>query len=149
MSEFRAKKLKFKVNTLSTNTAYNNLIETLRGMLSVHAPIKQRLVHENQAPFMNKKLSGAIMRRSQLRNKYNKTRSTFDWTTWKNQRNLCIKLKQQAIKDHFRLKCENGTMNSMQFWKMEKPFISNRGNTDHNDIILIEEGEQIRKLLKN
>ena len=27
---------------------------------------------------------------------------------------------------------------------MVKPFISNKGNTDHNDIILIEEGKQIR-----
>ena len=90
ISEFRAKKLKFKGHTLSTNTAYmyNNLIETLRGMPSVHVPIKQRLICGNQAPFMNKKLSRTIMRRSQLRNKYNKTKSTFDWITWKNQRNL-------------------------------------------------------------
>ena len=35
-------------------------------------------------------------------------------------------------------------MNSKQFWKMVKPFISNKGNTDHNDIILLEEGKQIR-----
>ena len=35
-------------------------------------------------------------------------------------------------------------MNSKQFWKMVKPFISNKSDTDHNDIILIEEGKQIR-----
>ena len=64
ISEFRAKKLKFKDHTLGTNTAYNNLIETLREMLPVHAPIKQRLIRGNQAPFMNKKLSRAIMIRS-------------------------------------------------------------------------------------
>ena len=141
ISEFRAKKLKFKDHTLSTNTAYNNLIETLKKMLSVHTPIKRRLICGNQAPFMNKKLSRAIMRRSQLKNKYNKTKSTFDW---KNQRNPCVKLGRQAIKDDFKLKCKNGTMNSKQLWKMIKPFISNKGNTDHNDIILIEEGKQIR-----
>ena len=144
ISEFRAKKLKFKGHTLSTNTAYNNLIETLKEMLSVHAPIKRRLIRGNQAPFMNNKLSRAIMRRSQLKNKYNKAKSTFDWITWKKQRNLCVKLRRQAIKDHFKLKCKNGTMNSKQFWKMIKPFISNKGNTDHNDIILMEEGKQIR-----
>ena len=95
---------------------------------------------------MNKKLSRAIMTRSQLRNKYNKTKSTFDWITWKNKKNLCIKFRWQAMKDHFKLKCENGTtcMNSKHFYKMMKPFISNKGNTDHNDIILIEEGTQIR-----
>ena len=53
ISEFRAKKLKFKSHTLSTNTADNNLIETLREMLSVHAPIRQRLIRGNQTPFMN------------------------------------------------------------------------------------------------
>ena len=87
------------------------------------------------------------MRKSQLRNNYNKTKSTFDWITWKNQRNLCVKLRRQAIKDHFKLKCKNGTMNSKQFWKTVKPFISNKGNTDHNDIILIEEGKQIRDII--
>ena len=35
-------------------------------------------------------------------------------------------------------------MNTKQFWKMVKPFISNKTNTDHNDIILIEHSEQIR-----
>ena len=35
-------------------------------------------------------------------------------------------------------------MNSKQFWKMVKPFIFKKGNTDHNDIILTEEGKQIR-----
>ena len=144
ISEFRAKKLKFKGYTLSTNTVYNNLTETLKEMLSAHATIKRRLIGGNQAPFMNKKLSRAIMTRTQLRNKYSKIKSTFDWITWKNQRNLCVKHRRQAIKDHYKLKCKNGTMNSKQFWKMLKPFISNKGNTDHNDIILIEEGKQNR-----
>ena len=43
ISEFRAKRLKFKGHTLSTSTAYNNLIETLKEMLSVHAPINEGL----------------------------------------------------------------------------------------------------------
>ena len=58
------------------------------------------------------------------------------------ERNLCVKPRRQAIKDHFKLKCKNGTMNSKQFWKMIKPFISNKGNIDHNDIILVEEGNR-------
>ena len=41
ISEFRAKKLKLKGHTLSTNTAYNNLMETLKEMLSVYEPIKR------------------------------------------------------------------------------------------------------------
>ena len=60
ISQFRAKKLKFKGHTLNTNTAYNNLIETLKEMLSVHPPIKRRLVRGNQAQFMNNKSLGGF-----------------------------------------------------------------------------------------
>ena len=35
-------------------------------------------------------------------------------------------------------------MNHKRFWKMVKPFISNKTNADHNDIILIEDIKQIR-----
>ena len=34
-------------------------------------------------------------------------------------------------------------MNTKHFWKMVKPFISNKTNADHNDIILIEDSKQI------
>ena len=94
--------------------------------------------------FINKTLSRSIMHRSKLRNKYDRSKSTFDWIAWKNQRNLCVKLRRQAIREHFKLKCKNRPMNIKQFWKVVKPFISNKTNTDHNDIILIEDSEQIR-----
>ena len=84
------------------------------------------------------------MHRSKLRNKYNRSKNTFDWIAWKNQRNLCVKLRRLAIREHFKLKCKNGPMNIKQFCTMVKPFISNKTNTDHNDIILIEDSEQIR-----
>ena len=35
-------------------------------------------------------------------------------------------------------------MNGKHFWKKVKPIISTKGNTYHNDIILIEEDKQIR-----
>ena len=35
-------------------------------------------------------------------------------------------------------------MDTKQFWKMIKPFISNKTNADHNDIALIEDSKQIR-----
>ena len=142
--DFARQSRNLQKDNLDTNTAYNNLIITLKNTLAVHAPIKHRLIRGNQAPFINKTLSRAIMHRSKLRNKYNKSKSTFDWIAWKNQRNLCVKLRRQAIREHFKLKCKNGPINNKQFWKMVKPFISNKTNTDHNDIILIEDSEQIR-----
>ena len=142
--DFACQSHNMQKDNLDTNTAYNSLIITLKNTLAVHAPIKHRLIRGNQAPFINKTLSRAITHRSKLRNKYNRSKSTFDWIARKSQRNLCVKLIRRAIGEHFKLKCKNGPMNTKQFWKMVKPFISNKTNTDHNDIILIEDSEQIR-----
>ena len=54
------------------NSKYNNLLTMLQKVLNKHAPLKSRVIRGNQAPFMNKELSKAIMRRSQLETKYNK-----------------------------------------------------------------------------
>ena len=110
----------------------------------MYAPIKHRLIRGNQAPFISKDLSRAIMHRSKLRNKYSKRKSTFDWIAWKNQRNIYVKLRRQAIREHFKLKCKNGPMNTKHFWKVVKAFSSNKTNADHNDIILIDDSKQIR-----
>ena len=38
--------------------------------LEKHAPMKKKIVRANNAPFMNKVLSKAVMNRSRLRNKF-------------------------------------------------------------------------------
>ena len=42
--------------------------DTVLKVLSKNSPIKKRYVRANEAPFMNKVLKNAIMKRSQLRN---------------------------------------------------------------------------------
>ena len=51
---------------------YDDLTNILRSTLDNHAPQKQKHVRGNQAPFMTKELSRAIMTRSRIKNKYNK-----------------------------------------------------------------------------
>ena len=41
-------------------------------VLSKNAPVKKRYLRANEAPFMNKVLKKAIMKRSQLRNVFQK-----------------------------------------------------------------------------
>ena len=48
------------------NSDYNNLLTTIQKVLNKHALLKSRVIRGNQAPFMNKELSMAIMRRFQL-----------------------------------------------------------------------------------
>ena len=80
------------------NSEYNNLLPTIQKVLNKHAPLKSRIIKGNQAAFMNKELSKAIMKRSQLKTKYNKTKQEADRNAYKKQRNLCVKLGRKPVK---------------------------------------------------
>ena len=54
---------------------FQALRESVNVTLEKHAPTKKRYARANQAPYMNKKLSKEIMKRSRLRNTFLNTRS--------------------------------------------------------------------------
>ena len=60
--------------------------------LEKHAPTKKRYARANQAPYMNKKLSKEIMKRSRLRNKFLNARSDLDGKAYNKQRNYVVSL---------------------------------------------------------
>ena len=49
----------------------DDLTNALRSLLDSHTPLKKKQVRKNQAPFMTKELSRAIIIRSKIKNKYN------------------------------------------------------------------------------
>ena len=53
-----------------TDDSYSKLNEIMSDVLEKHAPLKTKTIRGNQAPFMNKRLSKAIMNKSRIRNKY-------------------------------------------------------------------------------
>ena len=63
----------------------NNLLES-------HAPIKEKYIRRNQAPFMNKSTRKAIMVRTRLLNKISKENSFLNKFAYKRQRSFCAKL---------------------------------------------------------
>ena len=66
------------------------------------APLKSKTIHGNQAPFMTKKVSKAIMTRSRLRNTYNhKKKQLKSWELFRRQRNLCLTLRHRRIRNYF------------------------------------------------
>ena len=99
------------------NSEYNNLLNMIQKVLNKHAPLKSRVIRGNQAPFMNKELSKPIMRRSQLKNKYNKTKQEADRDAYKKQQCLCVKLRRKAVKQYFVNKCRHEIMSNKNFWK--------------------------------
>ena len=56
------------------NVPFKILKESVNITLDKHAPLKKRYVRANQSPFMYKKLSKEVMKRSRLRNKFLNTK---------------------------------------------------------------------------
>ena len=71
----------------------NNLLES-------HAPMKEKYIRRNQAPFMNKSVRKAIMVRTKLLNKFRKENSFINELEYKRQRNFCTTLIKK-IKRNF------------------------------------------------
>ena len=109
------------------------------GTLNKHAPKKIKTFQGNQKPHINKTLRKAIMKRSQLNNKANKTRNATDVSNYKRQRNYVVKLNKQCKKDRFdRL---NPEKDSKPFWKSYKSYFSNKHSFGELKIALSENGE--------
>ena len=103
---------------------YSDFKEKFIDTLNKHAPKKIKTLRGNQKLHLNKTLRKANMRRSQLKNKANKTWNATDVSNYKKQRNYVVKLNNQCKKDHFgRLNPEKG---SKPFWKICKPYFSNK-----------------------
>ena len=66
--------------------------------LEKHAPTKKRYARATQAPYMNKKLSKEIMKRSRLRNKFLNRRSDLDRKAYIKQRNYVVSLLRKGGK---------------------------------------------------
>ena len=71
---------------------------TVLKILDHEAPIKMKYVRANEAPFMNKTIKKAIMKRSRLRNKFIKNPSEENNLNYKKQRNFCEMRKTISLK---------------------------------------------------
>ena len=60
------------------NLDVSNFKETISNIFDKHAPIKQKYLRANEAPFMAKELHREIMKRSRLHNKFLRTKSQED-----------------------------------------------------------------------
>ena len=80
---------------------------------------------------MDSKLNHAIMLRSNLRNKFLKSRSN------KDRRNLCFSLLRQKKKDYFETLDIKSVADNKIFWKTVAPLFSNKSKAS-NEITLFE-----------
>ena len=111
-------------------------------ILNRHAPIKRRYIRANNAPFMNKSLSKAIMVASKLRNKFLKLKTSESREAYNKQRNYCVTLLRESKKNFDENLNPNIISDNMKFWKHVKPFFSDK-SPKSSTITIMEDDEVI------
>ena len=86
------------------------------------------------------------MKRSQLKNKANKTKDPKDILKYKKQRNYVVKLNNQSKQEHF--DSLNPFLDSRPLWKNCKPYFSNKHLFGDSKIALNENGEILTENIK-
>ena len=90
---------------------------------------------------MNKNLQKAVMKRTNLRNKYLKNRTESNKIAYNQQPNFCVKLFRKEKKTFYnKLDTKKVTDNKL-FWKTVKPFLSDKGSSKEK--ITLSENDQI------
>ena len=84
---------------------------------------------------MNRKLKRAVRDQMRLFNAYRKHPIPRNWEKYRLQRNLTVTIRRDAIRSNFNNKCSTGAKNT-DFWPTVKPFLTNKGATRDNTIML-------------
>ena len=122
------------------------IFQALRGSVTVtlekHTSSKARYTRANQAPYVNKKLSKEIMKRSRLRNKFLNTKSDLDRKAYNKQRNYVVSLMRKEKKEFYGNLNTSVLTENRTFWKTVKPFLAEKSKKV-SKITLIEDNQII------
>ena len=113
---------------------YHKLTQICSEVLDYHAPVKQKVVRGNQAPFITKDLSKAIMVKSKTKTQYVKWLSRKNYLAFKKAKNRCNSTNKKAKKDYFKKTAKYGLMTNKEFWEKPKPFPTNEGCSSEGQI---------------
>ena len=108
-----------------------------------HAPLRKKTIRGNHAYFVNKELHKAIFTRSRLRNKMCQNPISENINTYKKQRNKCVSLRRQYIKQHLAKITEKCVTTNKEFWNFIKPFVTNKGFSNKNNDIILKNKKKI------
>ena len=129
--------LEDNLSNMINEACYDIFESNFKDILNKHAPIKTKTVRANNAPFMNKTLSKAIMTRSRLKNKYNYNPNSINKFRYKEQRNYCVNLTRRVKKKYYSNLDIKNVNDNKRFWDTIKPCFSEK-NTSKKKITLIE-----------
>ena len=105
-----------------TPVNFSKFQEVFLNVLAIHAPIKQKYIRADEVPYMTKVLRKAIMTRSRLENKYQKTNSLVGKDLYKKHKNYCNRLYKRERKKFYNNINLNRITDNKKFWGTMKPF---------------------------
>ena len=119
------KTLSEKLSRLES-VSYNEFEKAFLTILNKQAPLKTKFIRNSNNPFMTKELRKAIMKRSQLKNRYNKNHNYKNWYLYKKQKNFWVSLLRKTKRNYFKnVKIQDVTDNK-KFWKTIQPYFSDK-----------------------
>ena len=121
-------------------TGYQTLFKCI---VDRHCPTKIKKVRGNDKPFMTKELSKAMKNRSKIINRYNRWKSRDNYLEKQTIMRKCRYLAHKAKKYNFKNILTNDNMTNKKYWKLMKPFLSEKGGNYGTKITLKENGKLI------
>ena len=112
---------------LAITREYGDFEQTYLEVLDNHAPIKNKTIRANHVPYTSKTLRKAIMRRSNLENKYLKNRTPENKLLYRRQKNYCSRLYKKERKMYYANLNLTKIKDNNRFWKTLKPFLTDKG----------------------
>ena len=132
---------------VNDDDGYNRFCKISIDTLNSFAPIKNKFVRANQMPFITKKLSREIMKRSRLRNNFLRKKTVETRKLYVKQRNKCLSLLKKSKKEYYQNLDEKNVIDNKKFWKTVKPLLSDNSvsrekiNLTANEKMLTSESE--------
>ena len=132
------------------NDKFSAFANEFRYVLDKHVPLKTKTIRGNNAPFVIKKLSKAIMNRSRLRSKYLKWPSRENVLENKKAKTICNSLNKSSKTTYFAGISRKGFVSNKKFWSKLEPFLTNKGFlTNENIAVKCNEQTNIPIFKKN
>ena len=94
------------------------------------------------------------MKRSQLKNRYNKNLNYENWYLYKKQRNFCVNLLRKTKRNYFKNVRMQDIRDNKKFWKTIRPYFSDKGYNQTKITIvekdsIITDKKKIANITKN
>ena len=130
--------LSLKLENFNTECmTYDDFISIFMEVLDHYAPMKSKIIRGNNGPFMNRVLSKSFMKRSRLKNNYNKDPSEINKSLYKKQRNFCVNLLKREKRNYYNNLKMNIFKDNKTFWKNIKPLFSDKHKKNNKISLLI------------